>query len=317
MVQGPGYQHILTTLFQGQDASRAITHTLERGSNAYSFYKYCRQRILRDNTHRDPLYLQRVREFQHVHYSPQDPEWEKLNSLMEGSLRDQYRVETSRKPFLPNRELDKALREINCLPPVFYEYRMPQEVVDEACEREELRRERKHRSSVEVSDVQMILCKAREWRERTNPWELVACALILCGRRVQEIIWSMDWIKESDYIIQVRGLLKQQKGEGRIPLLIPFHEWAELMTRIREAQLPRTSTTHRLKPAFVRVFGKWYTHAERRNIYCELGYRLRDTNSYERDMSKIMWFDSALCHDDNVIRQAANLTYQSLHFRDE
>lgn len=318
VARAPGYRDILTSLLSEGDAQKATRLTVERGEeNAYSFFRYCRRKIVADDNNRHPEYLQRVRHFQHVHFGPQDWEWNQLCALMESSLHNQYRVEISRKPFFKGRpDLDAALRQIKCMPNAFYAYDLPQDIVERAVDRENERREERHCRPVNVADVQTVISRAKQWRQFSHPWELVACASILCGRRTQEILWSMEWERESDYIIRVRGLLKQYVGAGPIPLLVPADEFGELMEKIRENGLPRDSTTHRLKPAFVRVFGEWFNHTQRRNIYCEAAYRLRQESGFFPSYPPIMWFDKALCHDSNVIHQAPSLAYQTLTFNE-
>lgn len=316
-VQGPGYQLILTKLLCDRNVSDAIKITLARGNNAYSFAKYCRGRIVRDDANRNPQYLQRVRDFQHIHFGPQDSEWCQLQALMEGSLLTQYRVEISRRPFFACRpSLDAALREIKCLPAEFYEYVLPDEVVESARERERERREARCCGAMNISNIQTFISRAREWREFTHPWELVACASILCGRRTQEIIWAANFTPTDRYLVHVTGLLKQAVGQGVIPLLVESDDFMELMSKIRENHLPSESTTHRLKPAFRRVFGEWLNHTQRRNVYCEAAYRMRDISGFHPTYPPVMWFDAALCHDSNVIHQAPSLAYQVLTFNE-
>lgn len=308
-----GAEDILDILLREKDAEKAVRLTIARNpTNAYSFYKYCRQKLVRNDAHRDPQYLSRVRHFQHVYFSPQDPEWELLNRLMEAPLHTQYRVERERQPYLPRH--DQELKSIRSMPPAFYEYRMPLEIVDAATQRMQERREERHARGVTIRDIQSVVSKARNWREFKHPWELVACASILCGRRTQEITHSMEFEKASEYQIDVCGLLKQRVGAGRIPLLCTADDFEELMSKIREHDLPTESSTHRLKPACLRVFGEWFNHAERRNIYCEAAWRTREQNGFHPSMAKIMWFDKALCHDVNVVVQAPSLIYQSLQF---
>lgn len=301
---------IVESLVAGR-VQEAIDLTLA-SKNPYSTYKYVRRQIYTNNRNRRPDYLQRVRHFQHVHFSPQDPEWGLLNDLLEGSLHTQYRVETSRKPFLG--KLDSELRSIRSLPEAFYDYEIPDCAKELGKEREREAREVKHMRPVNIGNLQMILSRAKSWRSWSHPWDWVACASILCGRRTQEILWSLEWERRSDYVIGVKGLLKQWKGAGDIPLLVPYEDFAELMGKIREHQYPTESTTHRLKPAFVRVFGEWFNHSERRNIYCEAAFRCREESGFYPTVSKVMWFDLALCHDTNVIHQGTNLTYQTLTF---
>ena len=310
-----GYSTILHVLLAECDPERAIQLTIDRNpDNAYSFYKYCRGRIFRDDANRHPRYLQTVRHFQYTHYSPQDPEWDLLQDLMERPLRAQYRVESSRKPFLPNPRLDAALKAIPCLPHAFYAYRMPPAIVEDAVDRLRERREAKHCQQVNISNLQTIVSRALDWHDYTHPWELVACASILCGRRTQEITHTLQFEKHSEHLLEVSGLLKQEIGAGVIPILCTADDFQDLMGKIREHSLPTESSTHRLKPAFRRIFGEWFNHAERRNIYCEAAFRMRDVSGFHPTMSKIMWFDKALCHDTNVVAQVSNLTYQALNF---
>lgn len=258
-----------------------------------------------------------MRHFQHVHFGPQDPEWSLLDNLMEGSLRSQYGVETSRKPFFPGRPgLDASLRQIKCLPAAFYEYVLPEEFAERALDREQERREEAHCRAINIGDIQTIVSRAKTWEEREHPWELVACASILCGRRTQEIIWAAEFEPVSMYVVRVKGLLKQAIGEGEIPLLVKTEDFLRLLAKIRENQLPTESTTHRLKPAFVRIFGEWFNHTQRRNIYCEAAFRLREESGFFPNHPRLFWFDKALCHDRNVIHQAPSLIYQSLTFNE-
>lgn len=313
-------REIISTLLHSRNAERAIKITIERNESAYSFYKYIRQKILRNDDNRCPNYLQRLRHFQYLHFSPQDEEWKLLENLYHSPLSYQYRVETSRKAYLPaTPDLDKALKQIKCLPESFYEYRMPEDVVARAVEQEREKRELKHMEAVTISDLQTILSKAQSWRDVTHPWERVACASILCGRRVMEIIDTLTWEKEGPYLARVRGITKQDILDESvvIPLLCTYEDFDELMQLIREAHLPTDCTTHRLKPAFNRYFGQWYNHSQRRNIYGEATFRLRHQSGFFPSMSKIAWIDKALCHNSNVIQQASNLTYQALVFEDE
>lgn len=316
--KAPGYQDILTSLLSEGDAQKAIRLTIERNEqNAFSFAKYCLQKIYADDAHRHPHYLQRVRHFQHVHFGPQDPEWGQLNDLMEGSLRSQYRVEISRDSFFRGRpDLDRALREIKCLPDAVYDYRIPDELVEDAKERERERREQLHSNPVNISDVQTIISRALDWRAFSNPWELVACASILCGRRTIEILREAEFTPVDRYIVRVSGLVKQGRGEGPIPIVGETCEFMAIMEKIREANLPTASHTNRLKPAFTRVFGEWFNHTQRRNIYCEATYRNRDVSGFHPGLPRMVWFDKALCHDSNVIHQAPSLCYQTLTFHE-
>lgn len=317
----PGYRDILTSLLSTRDVQRAIRDTIARGSNAYSFWHYVRNKIIHNTENRHPQYLSRLRDLQYRHFSPQDKEWDLLEHLYNSPLGYQYRVESSPKPYLADHpELDKALKMIQALPNEFYAYELPEEYGDAHRERKLERREAKHMNPVNIANLQTILCLSREWRDFKHPWEIVACALILCGRRVGEVLSSLVWEKHGPYTALVGGIAKRDMlDEDRvvIPLLCVYEDFDEIMTKIREAQLPTTSTTHRLKPACVKVFGQWFNHSQRRNIYGEAAYRMRHESGFHPDMSKIMWIDKALSHAVNVVAVAGNLTYQSLTFNNE
>lgn len=316
-----GTHSIITCLFTTRNVERAIELTTARGDNAYSYYKYIKRKIIGTEEYRHHEYVQRVRHFQHVHYSPQDPEWDQLESLQRSTLREQYRVETATKPFIKtSADLDKALKNIHCIQDTFYEYDIPEEIKLRAIEKERDARERKHMKAVTISDLQTIISKAKQWRScKENPWQLVSCALILCGRRVIEVISTLQWQQEGEYMARVTGVVKQdmEMDELVIPLLCPYEDFDELMHKIRAVQLPTESHTHRLKPAFISYFGQWYNHSQRRNIYGEAGFRHRHQTGFYPDMSKVMWIDHALCHASNVVQTASNLTYQSIVFTDE
>jgi hypothetical protein len=301
---------------------RAIEKTLQRNETAYSYYKYIRRQIIHNNDNRHPEYLQRLRHFQYVHCSPQDyDEWALLEDLYHSPLCEQYRVETSHKPYLATApELDKALKQIRSVIDPFYEYTIPPHIAEAAIEKEREAREAKHAKAVNIRDLQTIISKARAWREcKENPWQLVACALILSGRRVIEIVETLEWEKAGDYLASVTGIAKQDNGDepAIIPLLCPYEEFDELMQMIRAIQPPSTNHTYQLRMAFDLYFGQWYNHSERRNIYGEAGFRDRQYNQFYPEMSRVMWIDKALAHSGNVVMQAGNLTYQSLVFQDD
>lgn len=310
-----GYRRILESLLSSQNADEAISLTLTRGSNAYSFWRYVRKRLIQNTENRHPDYLSRLRDLQYRHLSPHDEDWQRLEHLYHSPLPYQYRVEISRKAYLTSADLDKALKMIPTLPEVFYMYVLPPAVIDTYIEREKERRERKHLNAVNIGNLQTILSRAREWRDK-RPWEMVACALIICGRRVGEILTGMTWERDGPFTARVHGLTKQEITSAVIPLLCPYEEFDELMLKIRENDLPTTSTTHRLKPACNRVFGEWLNHSQRRNIYAEAAYRMREMSGFHPHMSKIMWIDEALAHSVNVIHVAGNLAYQSLTFNE-
>lgn len=317
MAAAPTTTQIIENLRSTKNADEAIKLTLLRGKNAYSFWRYVRRTFIRNTENRHPDYLQRLRDLQSSHFSPHEPEWSLLEQLYHSPLPYQYRVEVSSKPYLPDHpEINQALQNIKTLPEVFYMYVLPEEVWREAIARERARRESKHTNPPNIGNLQQILDRARDWRDLKHPWELVACALILCGRRVGEIVQSLTWEEDdtSEYTAFVSGLTKQLITSATIPILCPYQDFADLMTKIRENELPTTCTTHRLKPAFIRVFGVWLNHSQRRNIYGEAGYRMRHESGFFPDISKIMWIDKALAHSVNVVQTAGNLTYQSLTF---
>lgn len=310
-----GYREIIESLLSTRNVEEAIERTIARGSNAYGFWMYVRKQITTDDKNRHPQYLSRLRDLQYRHFSPHDEEWDLLEKLYNSPLHYQYRVESSQKPYLPR--FDDALKMIQSLPNEFYEYVLPEEYGEEFHERQMEKRELKHLKPVNVGNLQTILCRARAWRDFEQPWEWVACALFLCGRRLGEVLDGLVWEPHGVYTASVGGIAKRDMQDQErvvIPLLCTYADFEQLMTKIREAQLPLTSTTHRLKPACVRVFGEWYNHSERRNIYGEAAYRMRHESGFHPTMSKIMWIDKALSHATNVVSFAGNLTYQSLTF---
>jgi hypothetical protein len=313
-----GYRKVLT-LLSTQNVEEAIRLTIAKGSKAYGFWAYVRNKFFHDDKNRHPQYLSRLRDLQYRHFSPQEPEWQLFEQLYDSPLHVQYRVEACRKPYLANHpELDQALKMIKSLPESFYNYTLPPEYAEDAIERARDARELKHARAITISDLQMILSKSRDWRQYQHPWELVSCALFLCGRRVGEVINTLVWEYHGPYTARVRGISKQtDTDEAVIPLLCTYEDFDGLMTKIRETQFPTTSTTHRLKPAFVRVFGEWFGHAHRRNIYGEAAFRMRNDSGFHPTMSRVMWIDMALAHQTNVIHSAGNLVYQSLLFNDE
>lgn len=150
------------------------------------------------------------------------------------------------------------------MPDIFYEYKIPQEMIDAALQEQQERTEMKNVKPATITEIQTILSRAKEWKfYKENPWDLVACASILCGRTMEEIICEMEWERVSDTMIRVNNEI--------IPILIPYQDFDVLMKKIRETRL---LSTNGLKPSMIRLFGKWYPHGHRYDIYCKAVDRL-------------------------------------------
>ena len=312
---GQGYRRILESLRSSPNADEAIRITLQKRGSEYSLWKYVRRIYLQDQNNQHPEYMRRLRHFQATHFSPGTEEWTAIDELAEYPLSRKYRVETSRKHFFPNNiQASKELRMITCVPEIFNMYVLPAEYGMRAKAREVAHREAKHSNPINISNLDSIVARARDWRDIKHPWELVSCALILSGRRPCEVVHTMTWEPDGAFTAYIQGLAKQDKDNAVIPLLCPYEEFDELMTKIREHELPTASLTHRLRPAFERVFGQWLAHSQRRNIYGEAGYQMRHVTGFLPTATKIMWIDKALAHSTNVVASAGNLTYQSLTF---
>lgn len=318
------YRAILTSLFIEEDAPKAVALTIARNTdNAYSYSRFVKHKICANDEYRHPQYLQRLRHFREVHFSPQDPEWDLIQTLHDSPLKFQHRVEANLRPYLAaHPELDKALKQIRSIADPFYDYNVPYHLIQANVKKQREARELKHAKATTISDLQTILTKARAWRDQErflDPWDLVPSALFLCGRRVIEVLETLKWAPHGEYTALVSGITKQDFHDPEIviPLLCPYKDFDELMTKIREARLPVKAHSNRLHPRFVRQFGRWYNHSERRNIYAEAGYRIRTETGFFPEMSKVMWIDKAIGHSSNVAVSSGNLTYQALVFTDE
>ena len=297
----PDFRAIITALKEG-NLQKAIAITVARGDGAYGYWQNVRTKIRADEWFRSPLYLQQLRDFKERHFSPQDQQWERLEELAQASLQRQCFVQSSRQDYLKH-PLNQELIKIAPLRPIVYDYVIPKEFWNVHIARKEAAKDRKHANATNIGDLQTIISKAREWRQYQDLPALLACALILTGRRICEIHGDMEFRldPENSYRAIVKGLAKtlDTDREWTIPLLMPYADIIALIGQIRmQDRLLRGSESQMIQRAEIRVFGRKLEHSMRRNIYAEAAFRERHVHQFMPSASQLLFADAVLCHEN-------------------
>lgn len=207
----------------------------------------------------------------------------------------------------------------------FYEFKLPQEHMEE-CQRRRAAKDVDKQSrawKVSTQELESFRTKAvarlREYLGQENHksyQEALVALQVVCGRRAIEVLQTMEIEQDvtNPMLALVRGLTKDKEYDPdevqlwkRIPLLCEYELFELAFDKMRR-ELPesvRTAPSHfatgilsrRILKATTRVFGQPLYHAQKRNIYIDLTYNDRHSNRFmEGDPTKYIWGKKALCH---------------------
>lgn len=255
----------------------------------------------------------------------------KLTKLMSCSLSDQHKVSISTTPFLQDEEMDDWLKSLEPCDMLFHRFQLPTEVSTERFRQEQKRAKLnqehrlKARSAYKISDAELeeIFAKAADVvqfaPDITNTkkyYEVIVALQLVSGRRNFEIMSSLEYHPgPHPYQAIVSGICKKTidelvegiEEEYIIPLTVEYRLFKKAMDEVRKFK-----SLHGLSPSEVnssfgtsvlaasdRLFGRRLTHSQKRNLYVEKAYKMRNVNQFcvgEQSCSKHRWAAMALCH---------------------
>lgn len=240
----------------------------------------------------------------------------KLYDLRHFDLPKLHHIYKSKRPYLDDYETDAEFKKINPCKPFYDEFVLPNEYVALRDQHYNERDVEKQKQAVPVGleEAEQLLEKALRTvdqflsEEDGNVFHAVSALGLLTGRRQVEIahLGTFRTIEGREYQSLFEGLAKNHnsafgiKTEIVIPLLIPCVKVQEAMEKIRPVLIDRTMghITGQIQKSNVAVFGKKFTHTQKRNLYQELCYHKRDENKFMGGMgSKFVFASSALGHD--------------------
>jgi hypothetical protein len=161
-------------------------------------------------------------------------------------------------------------------------------------------------------------------------YEMVVSLQLLCGRRNKEVMSTLQHEPGyNDYTALVWGLCKRdgikKVDKVYIPLLCTYDKFTMGMNKLRRFYDSDQSTNNSrigssLARASVRVFNRKLTHSQKRNIYSEMCYLKRCSQSKfligEDSCSKTVWIAKCLCHSDPGVPSVTQ-RYQTMTMIDE
>ena len=255
----------------------------------------------------------------------------KLRKLMACSLSDQHKVSISTTPFLVDDEMDDWLKSLEPCDMLFHRFQLPSDVCNERFRQERSRAKLnqehrlKARSAYKISeaDLEQMFNTAADVVQFAEPitntkkyYEVVVALQLVSGRRNYEIMSSLDY-HPGPNIFQaiVSGICKKTidelvegiEEEYIIPITVEYKVFKSAMDAIRKFKSLRGLSPSEVNSSYGasvlaasdRLFGRRLTHSQKRNLYVEKAYKMRNVNQFcvgEHSCSKHRWAAMALCH---------------------
>lgn len=291
-------------------------------TDAYAVYRAwanTRQQIYKNMDHYvNPDYENQVRMLQ-AKCMPWTQDFQVLENLLTSSLGVRVRFHESTKQVycLEDETLNAILKQIKPLQEPFYEFIMPQTIIQKAQDINKKRVLDNHQhthnpSSFYNFDQEMVtttIDTARNYicNPSTKPKTsyLLACLQILTGRRNIEICGTAVWtpVPGKPYQASISGIAKQtgiltnQPNDVVVPLLSDFDTIHNALQCLRATQ----STRKRVIPsgyhlAQLKLFGRKLTHTQYRGVYIHSAFQNRSTNEFHPDVSRDLFNILALGH---------------------
>lgn len=306
-----------------------------------SMFERCKRLYLKDPSHRRAKYEEEIRALiEEVKSDSPDPDAEedvrRLTKLLQASLLEQNRVySTNKSRYLLNKEADATLHTIRPACTVFYDFVLPEAIVQDAFNHSNKRRAQRmlqtdgkeYNFSLAEVDEMIRAAKAAIDTDITRPREyyrVIAALGILSGRRAFEIAKTMSYSQgPTPFQATVTGTTKGNALKSEqvysVPLLVPYTSFATAMDKLRAFRTveglcddqPMISIRAGVNIETKKLFKRSLSHTQKRNIYSEMAYRDRENNGFvAQGCSKAAWVKMALCHD--LIFMDPTSTYSSM-----
>ena len=329
-----GFDKKIIKMLQDGNPQQAIDCLLERyerdlskALTMYGAWKRIRVSIVHDDANRNINFENEIRNFLSSDLSISQSDFEKIGLYLQMSLRKQHTIQTSRKPYLENREQDLHIKNIRPVFPAFYEFQLPEIYIKAKSEQELYRTEQKQMHQAKprefynftLEEVGQILEKVLNVLNSISKapltasmyYDLFNAVQLVSGRRNYEIAKTLEY-RRNDFTYQasVRGLAKNDHGSKDwidIPLLCKYDVFEEKMDLLRsfksldgvDMKACDTMIGTGIRNSCRRLFGRMLTHTQKRNLYAELAWSRRKLNFFlygNESCSKFVWFAKALGH---------------------
>lgn len=305
---------------------------IENAFTIYNRWKRLRSLMMRDPRFQNRSYERDVQVLidQAVYKEPTGFDVSLLRNLLLSTTLDRHKINmfTQRSTF-KNREVFFMFKRIKPFIREFYEFQLPDELIDEKdiISRDNNLLKQMHQKS-RANIFSLSQKKIREWRQssldiirdtanytKRNIGLLIAAIQILSGRRLIEIVGHMNIIcpGPTEYSAYVSNLAKKKllftaerhssQSDERvlIPLLCKFNDFKNVIMQIRSLEeftgAVRPYIFTKTSKATVEAFKEKLDHTVKRNIYCELCWIEKNIHQCHMACSKKAFFGIILGHD--------------------
>ena len=257
----------------------------------------------------------------------------KLIKLQSASLADQHKVSISTTQFLLDDETDDWLKSLEPCDAIFHSFQLPTDISNERFKQDRNRAKlnQEHRlkakSAYKISETELeemfevasdVVRFAPDISSTKKYYEVVVALQLVSGRRNYEIMNSLDYQpgpQGYQYQTTVSGICKKTidelvegiEEEYVIPLTVEYRLFKNAMDAVRKFKPLRGLSPSEVNSSYGasilaasnRLFGRRLTHSQKRNLYVEKAYKMRNVNQFcvgEQSCSKHRWAARALCH---------------------
>lgn len=255
----------------------------------------------------------------------------KLEKLKACSLSDQHKVSISTTPFLEDEDLDDWLKSLEPCDMLFHRFQIPSDICHERFKQERSRAKLnqehrlKARSQYKITEQQLeeifdlaadVVQFAVDITNTKKYYEVVVALQLVSGRRNYEIMSSLEYHPgPTPYQAVVSGICKKTidelvegvEDEYVIPLTVEYSLFKRAMDNIRKFKSLRGLSPSQVNSSYGasvlaasdRLFNRRLTHSQKRNLYIEKAYKMRNINQFcigSESCSKHRWAAMALCH---------------------
>lgn len=298
----------------------------------YSMWARVRKILLDEELVWNDYYLVRLQKL--IEEANLEEDRVKMTKLMSGSLMDQHKVSYSTTPFLTDPDMDDWLKSLDPCDILFYRFQLPTSIVTERFKQEgaraKLNQEHrlKSRNAYKITEEKMeemfdiaseVVQFSTEITSTKKYYETIVALQLVSGRRNYEIMSSLDYHPgPHPYQAIVSGICKKHleeliegvEEEHVIPLTVEYRLFEKAMNAVRKFRTFRglsptevnSSYGNCILAASDRLFGRRLTHTQKRNLYVEKAYKMRNVNQFcvgNESCSRYQWAANALCHVSN------------------
>lgn len=331
---------VVNRIVQNKNPEEAMSFLLSQYPNQiqsarsiYSMWSRVRKIMLDEELVANPSYHSEIARIGKLVSSQED--LDRIIRLLSSSLTDQHRVSISSRPFLDDQDLDDELKACDPCNDLFHRFQLPEHII-KAKFSQELQRTRlnqqhalRPREDYKLSEEELFdmfskvddrLTFSESIITSKQYYDVIVCLQLASGRRNFEIISTLEYRPgPTSYQAIVSGICKNQNlemheniiPEYTIPLNVDYKTFSKAMNAVRtykplyEMTPSEVNSSYgaRILAASERLFGRRLTHTQKRNIYVEKAYRMRNVNQFcsgAQSCSRHMWAAKALCHTTSI-----------------